>query len=48
LAIIIDSRNEDVSKVVLSDDGAGVGIRIPALLINKKDGEKLKSYVIDL
>lgn len=35
LAVIIDSKNEDVSKIMLSDDGTGAGIRIPAVLINK-------------
>jgi len=36
LALIIDSNNEDVTDVMLSDDGTGAGIRIPAMLINKK------------
>ena len=36
LALIIDSKNENVSEVMLSDDGTGAGIRIPAMLINKK------------
>ena len=42
LALIIDTKNENVSQVVLSDDGTGAGIRIPAMLINKKQGEILK------
>jgi hypothetical protein len=36
-----------VSDVVLSDDGTGLGIRIPAMLINKKDGQNLKNYIIE-
>jgi hypothetical protein len=36
-----------VSDVVLSDDGTGLGIRIPAMLINKLDGQKLKNYIIE-
>ena len=36
LALIIDSKNENVTEVTLSDDGKGAGIRIPAMLINKK------------
>jgi hypothetical protein len=37
LAIIIDPKEEDISKVILSDDGTGAGIRIPAMMINKYD-----------
>lgn len=46
LALVIDTVNEDVSNVVMSDDGTGAGIRIPAMLINKNDGEKLKKYLL--
>lgn len=35
MAVIIDMANDDVSKTILSDDGTGAGIRIPAVLINK-------------
>ena len=35
LAIIIDSESEDVTEQILSDDGTGAGIEIPAMLINK-------------
>lgn len=45
LAVIIDSKNEDVSKVMLSDDGTGAGIRIPAVLINKLQGDILKEHL---
>ena len=38
LALIIDSKNEDVSEIMLSDDGTGAGIRIPSMLINKYQG----------
>ncbi len=38
LAVIIDDTTEDVSKIIMSDDGTGTGIRIPAMLIGKKDG----------
>lgn len=31
---------------MLSDDGTGAGIRIPAVLINKKQGEMLKQFLI--
>jgi len=42
LAIIIDNKNDDITDLVLSDDGTGQGIRIPAMLINKHEGELLK------
>lgn len=29
----------------MSDDGTGTGIRIPAMLISKKDGEILKNFL---
>ena len=38
LAVIIDDSEEDVSGIIMSDDGTGQGIMIPALLIGKKDG----------
>jgi hypothetical protein len=36
---------EDISDIILSDDGTGAGIRIPAMLINKNDGESLINYL---
>jgi len=36
MVIIIDDKEKnDISKVSMSDDGTGQGIRIPAVLINK-------------
>ena len=47
LAVIIDdTSNEDVSKVIMSDDGTGTGIRIPAMLIGKKEGQILKEFLM--
>lgn len=46
LAIIIDTLEEDISDIILSDDGTGAGIRIPAMLISKSDGEALINYII--
>jgi hypothetical protein len=46
LAIIIDTLEEDISDFVLSDDGTGAGIRIPAMLISKKDGDALVNYLL--
>ena len=47
LAIIVDNKNEDITDLVLSDDGTGQGIRIPAILVNKHEGEQLKQFLID-
>jgi hypothetical protein len=38
LAIIVDNKKEDVSKIVMSDDGSGAGLRIPSMLISNEDG----------
>ena len=38
LAIIIDTITEDIENVIMVDDGNGNGIRIPSMLITKKDG----------
>ncbi len=45
LAVIIDDNFEDVNKVIMSDDGTGTGIRIPAMLIGKKEGQLLKDFL---
>ena len=47
LALIIDNVNENITNVMLSDDGTGAGIRIPAMLINKKQGDILKKYIMN-
>lgn len=38
LAVIIDDSNADVKDLIMSDDGTGTGIRIPSMMISKKDG----------
>lgn len=38
VAIIIDNKKEDISKIVMSDDGSGAGLRIPSMLISNDDG----------
>lgn len=45
VAIIIDTTEEDVEQIVMSDDGTGGGIRIPAMLIGKNDGKKLLDFL---
>jgi hypothetical protein len=34
-----------ISNVILSDDGTGAGIRIPAMMIDKYDGKTLKEFL---
>lgn len=47
MVIIVDEKEkEDITKVTLSDDGTGAGIRIPAMLISKTDGEKIIDWII--
>lgn len=45
VAIIVDNTDEDISNIVMSDDGTGGGIRIPAMLLGKEDGQKLINFL---
>jgi hypothetical protein len=45
VAIIIDDEEENIENVIMSDDGTGGGIRIPAMLIGKTDGRKLIDFL---
>lgn len=45
LAIIIDNKQEDINKIVMSDDGSGAGLRIPSMLISYEDGQKLIDFM---
>jgi len=46
MAIIIDEREkDDISKVIMSDDGTGAGIRIPAMLISRTDGDSIIEWI---
>lgn len=45
VAIIIDNSDEDIEEIVMSDDGTGGGLRIPAMLIGKTDGKKLIDFL---
>ena len=44
LLVVVDSRNENVTNVIMGDDGTGTGIRIPSMLIGKTDGEMLIDF----
>ena len=45
VGIVVDSSEEDVTDVVMSDDGTGGGIRMPSMLISKRDGLKLIDFL---
>jgi hypothetical protein len=47
LGIVIDDKNEDVTGVIMSDDGTGMGISIPSLLIGKNDGKVLIEFLTE-
>ena len=44
IALIIDSKNEDISGINMADDGTGAGIRIPSVMIGNRDGKILKNF----
>ena len=44
VGIIVDTSDEDIDTIVMSDDGTGGGIRIPSMLIGKKEGNILIDY----
>ena len=46
VAVIVDPTEEDINDVYLSDDGTGAGIRIPAMMIDKYSGKKLKDWLM--
>ena len=45
VGIVVDNTEENINDIVMSDDGTGAGLRIPSLLISKKDGEKLINWL---
>lgn len=45
VAIVVDNKNEFVDEILMSDDGTGGGIRIPSMLIGKKDGNKIIDWM---
>jgi extracellular elastinolytic metalloproteinase len=46
LGIIVDEvDNEAMDAIIMVDDGTGNGIRIPSVMINKKEGEIILEYI---
>lgn len=46
LVVVVDDRAENITNVIMGDDGTGMGLRIPAMLIGSKSGATLKNYAI--
>ena len=44
LLVVVDNHKENVTNVIMGDDGTGTGIRIPAMLIGKTEGEMLIEF----
>jgi hypothetical protein len=45
MAIIINNNDDPVNKIVMADDGSASDIQIQAVLISKKDGDKIKDFI---
>lgn len=45
-ALIVNNDDEDISSLVMADDGNGKYVSIPAELISKSDGNKIKSFIM--
>lgn len=43
--MVNDVASQDVKFVIMKDDGRGMSVNIPSLLINKNDGEIIKEYL---
>lgn len=46
LVVVIDDREENITNVIMGDDGTGTGIRIPSMLIGKDTGKILKDFTV--
>lgn len=45
MAIIIDNNKDDnITRIVMTDDGSGAGIRIPSMLISYEDGQSFIDF----
>lgn len=47
LAIIVDDREESSENLIMADDGTGHSINIPSFIIRKRDGNIIKSFIIN-
>ena len=44
LLVVVDNKAENVTNVIMGDDGTGTGLRIPSMLVGKSDGERLIEF----
>lgn len=48
MALIMNNRpHEDPEHIIMIDDGTGVSIAIPTVIINKEDGDAIKEAVLE-
>lgn len=48
MAVIIDDiKGNNISQIIMSDDGTGTGINIPSMIISYEDGKILKDFLKD-
>lgn len=47
LALIVNNNDDNVDNILMMDDGTGSDIYIPTIIISKKDGDKIKQYMMD-
>jgi len=45
IGIVVDEYAEDITNILMSDDGTGGGIRIPSMLISRTDGDILLDWI---
>lgn len=46
VALIVNNDDMNISNIIMSDDGTGRDLTIPALLISKEDGKKIKDFYL--
>lgn len=45
MAIVVDEKdNESMESIIMVDDGTGNGVKIPSVMVNEKQGEKLINW----
>ena len=44
VVVVVDDKYENVTNVIMGDNGTGFGIRIPSMLIGKSEGQKLIDF----
>jgi hypothetical protein len=47
LALIVNDKPGSIENIFMNDDGTGSDLIIPAVLISKEDGDKIKKFLID-